>query len=103
MAVSRVRALHELQSVVDTLGDTITKLGDIATAIDKLVSVRNDLAHASELHASLETALARDIGSVERVVAKYEFDVDAVPHLLPFSSCVESIVDMFMTDINTEM
>jgi hypothetical protein len=51
------------------------------------------------VHASLRASVAEDLRRAPGAVVRYNFDVQEPEVLLPFSACIDKVVEMFMVDL----
>jgi hypothetical protein len=91
LLLSRVHSVRELQGIVDDLGATINKLGDIWV----------ELESANFLHARLNRLLEEDKREADAAIQKHSISPsgDDIP---PFSAALSSVADMFMVKMDDD-
>jgi hypothetical protein len=91
LMLSRVQSLRELQGLIDDLGRTITKLGEVRQALER----------ASDLHACLDRMLKEDRREAEATIQKHSFSQTGVI-ASPFPATLSGVTDMFMVNMDGE-
>jgi hypothetical protein len=88
LALSRVRAAQGLLKVVDDLGLSVSRLEKMQEAIGAI----------QDLHTSLKEAVSEELRRATGAIVRHNFGDESPDVLLPFSACVEKVVEMFMVD-----